>query len=90
MARARARVHGRVQGVFYRATTAREAAALGLVGWVRNQPDGSVLLEAQGERRAVEALLEWCRHGPPGAFVSRIETDWLTDVSGETGFRVRH
>ena len=87
--RVRARVSGRVQGVFYRASTVQEAARLGLVGWVRNEPDGSVLIEAQGEREGVEHLLAWCGKGPPGARVSRVDRDWVDEMSGETTFRVR-
>jgi len=87
--RVRARVTGRVQGVFYRASTVQEAARLGLVGWVRNVPDGSVLIEAQGEREGVEHLLAWCGKGPPGARVSRVDRDWVDEMSGETTFRVR-
>jgi len=87
--RVRARVTGRVQGVFYRASTVQEAARLGLVGWVRNEPDGSVLIEAQGEREGVEHLLAWCGKGPPGARVSRVDRDWVDEMSGETTFRVR-
>ena len=89
MPRVRARVTGRVQGVFYRASTVQEAARLGLVGWVRNEPDGSVLIEAQGEREGVEHLLAWCGKGPPGARVSRVDRDWVDEMSGETTFRVR-
>ena len=89
MPRVRARVTGRVQGVFYRASTVQEAARLGLVGWVRNVPDGSVLIEAQGEREGVEHLLAWCGKGPPGARVSRVDRDWVDEMSGETTFRVR-
>ena len=87
--RVRARVTGRVQGVFYRASTVQEAARLGLVGWVRNEPDGSVLIEAQGQREGLERLLAWCGKGPPGARVSRVDPDWVDEMSGETTFRVR-
>ena len=61
--RVRVRVTGLVQGVFYRQSTALEAARLGLSGAVRNLSDGSVELEAEGERSAVEALVAWCRRG---------------------------
>jgi acylphosphatase len=90
MARVRARVEGRVQGVFYRASALEEASRLGLVGWVRNQRDGSVLLEAQGERAAVEALLSWCRRGPPGARVTEVAAEWIGELEGELTFRVSH
>ena len=80
---------GLVQGVFYRASTVQEARRLGLVGWVRNEPDGSVLLEAQGEREAVELLLAWAQKGPSGAHVTRVDADWVEEMAGEASFRVR-
>ena len=70
---ARVRIYGRVQGVWFRAWTAREAAQLGLDGWVRNRADGSVEAVFQGSRTAVAAMIERCGHGPPAARVDRIE-----------------
>lgn len=70
--RVHAVVSGRVQGVSYRASTAAEAARLGLVGWVRNLPNGDVELEAQGDRAAVDALIAWCHRGPSFARVDRV------------------
>ena len=87
--RARARVRGRVQGVFYRASTCDRAAELGLVGWVRNCPDGSVELEAEGPGEKVEQLITWCRSGPPGARVTGVEVEHLSETRGERQFRVR-
>jgi acylphosphatase len=81
-------VRGRVQGVAYRASTRYQAEALGLSGWVRNQADGSVLIEAQGER--VAELEAWSRWGPGAAEVSGIEVEEIAVVDGETGFAVRH
>jgi len=67
----RARVNivitGLVQGVFFRASTLEKAQSLSLSGWVKNQPDGSVEIMAEGERYALEELVLWCRQGPPGA-----------------------
>lgn len=71
-------VDGRVQGVYYRASTQEQARALGLRGWVRNLPDGRVELRAQGTRGRVEALLAWCRKGPPSARVASVDVDWET------------
>jgi len=66
-------VRGRVQGVWYRGSTQRRARALGLAGWVRNRPDGSVEAVFEGARPAVEAALAFCREGPPGAQVEAVE-----------------
>lgn len=71
-------ITGRVQGVWFRESMRREAERLGVTGWVRNRPDGSVEAVAQGAPEAVDALVEWARSGPPQARVERIvqtETD---------------
>jgi acylphosphatase len=68
-------VTGRVQGVFFRKSTLDQALRLGLKGYVMNLPDGRVLVEAGGEPAAIEALISWCRQGPPGARVQNIEVD---------------
>ena len=88
MRRIRAIVSGRVQGVTYRASTAKQAAQLGLVGWVRNLDDGSVELEAEGEDEQIAALITWCNKGPPYAVVSRVTVEDVA-LSGGDGFRVR-
>jgi len=67
------RVHGRVQGVFYRANTLRLAMELGLTGWVKNEPDGSVFISAEGLPQSLDRLIEWCEHGPEYARVSRVD-----------------
>ena len=76
----RVRVHllvaGQVQGVSFRAYTVDEARRLGVQGWVRNLPDGRVEAEAEGEHKAVEALVAWCRHGPSAARVDGVEVQW--------------
>ena len=66
-------ISGRVQGVFFRANTARQARALGLTGWVRNLPDGRVETVFEGAAPAVEAMLAWCQGGTPPARVDRVE-----------------
>jgi acylphosphatase len=89
----RVRVHlvveGRVQGVAFRACTADEARRLGVAGWVRNLPDGTVEAEAEGDRPAVEALVAWCRRGPPAAVVERVEVEWRAARGELEGFEVR-
>ena len=67
------RVQGRVQGVCYRASTRREATRHGLVGWVKNQPDGSVAALLHGPTEAVDAVVAWCRMGPPMAIVTEVD-----------------
>jgi acylphosphatase len=67
-------VTGRVQGVGFRWSAVREARRLGLRGWVRNDDDGSVEVEAEGPPPQLDAFLAWLHHGPPGAFVSGVHT----------------
>ena len=75
-ARVHLKVSGRVQGVYFRASTVEEARRLGLTGWVRNCPDSSVEVVAEGEREQLEKLIIWCRSGPPGAQVEEVRADW--------------
>jgi len=75
-ARARVVVSGRVQGVFFRSDTQDEALRHGLTGWVRNLPDGRVEAVFEGEKDKVDRLIEFCRRGPPGARVTRVEVTW--------------
>lgn len=90
MRRIRAFVSGRVQGVSYRAATRTEARRLGLVGWVRNRDDGSVELEAEGPEDKVEALVQWCHHGPPAARVASVAVDDLAPSRTEASFDVTY
>jgi acylphosphatase len=70
-------VAGRVQGVYYRASTARQAVALGLTGWARNLQDGRVEVVASGVPEAVAALCTWLWQGPPAAHVTAVLVeDW--------------
>jgi acylphosphatase len=87
-ARARLRVVGMVQGVFYRQATADEAARLRLSGTVRNLPDGSVEVVAEGPRDAVEALAAFCRRGPPAARVEAVQVEWEAPAGISGPFRV--
>ena len=82
-------MRGLVQGVYYRASTVESAGRLGVAGWVRNCPDGSVELEAEGPPAAVEGLLAWCRTGPAGARVSGVDVEWLSPTGSERTFRVK-
>lgn len=79
------KIYGRVQGVFYRQSTRAKAQELGLSGWVRNLPDGTVEAQAFGEQEVVNEFVDWCRNGPPHASVERIEVEELSDKTTSTG-----
>ncbi|MDH5602712.1 MAG: acylphosphatase [Cyclobacteriaceae bacterium] len=81
-------VHGKVQGVFFRASTREEAVKLGLTGYVKNNPDGNVIIEVEGEVEVIEQLVEWSHHGPPLAKVTDVEVT-EGDLTGYTSFEIR-
>ena len=87
-ARARVVIRGRVQGVFFRAETGERARSLGLAGWVRNNPDGTVEAVFQGDRARVESMIAWCRRGPAAANVEDVEVEWM-EARAERGFATR-
>ena len=82
-------VRGRVQGVNFRSATQREAGRLALTGWVRNQPDGSVEVLAEGPRSALDQLAAFLHHGPPAAKVTEVALDWPPAAGALRGFEVR-
>ena len=69
-------IEGKVQGVFYRASTLEQAQSLNLVGQVENLPEGMVEVIAEGLRDSLEELLKWCQHGPPTATVKHVTPRW--------------
>lgn len=89
LARLHAVVSGMVQGVNFRATTAREASALGLRGWVRNLRDGRVEVMAEGQRDQLEAFQKYLWNGPPAASVTGVDVEWAQPTGEFSGFRVR-
>ncbi|MCH6199095.1 acylphosphatase [Aquiflexum sp. LQ15W] len=68
------KVSGRVQGVFFRKSTQQKALELGIKGWVKNESDGSVLVEMEGNPSSIIEMEEWLKHGPPIAKVESLET----------------
>ena len=88
MIRRRVVVHGHVQGVFFRDSARRMATSRGVAGWITNRPDGAVEAVFEGNGPAVESLVEWCRDGPRGAYVDRV--DVVEEApEGLSGFAVR-
>lgn len=83
---ARLVVSGKVQGVWFRASTEKEAGRLGIRGWVRNRNDGSVEIFAEGP--ALEEFVQWCHKGLPLANVKSVDIEW-TEPQGHASFEIR-
>ena len=83
-------ISGQVQGVNFRHTTVQKARSLGLTGWVRNRPDGTVEVTAEGQRRQLEELLAFLHDGPPAAYVTGVENDWFPPDGDYQDFSIRH
>ena len=88
--RARVIIEGRVQGVFFRASTRDEANRLGLNGWVRNLPNGDVEALFEGDKSTVSKMLSWCYKGPPYAVVHKVNVSYERYAGDLVGFRVTY
>jgi len=88
--RARILVSGRVQGVFFRSETQDEAIRHGVTGWVRNLPDGRVEVVLEGEKENVEKVIEFCKRGPPGAKVTKVNVHWQNFTGEFENFKVKY
>ncbi len=88
MKRIHAKVSGIVQGVYFRASTRDTARALGLRGWVKNMPDGSVELEAEGPEEKISQLIKWLNQGPQYARVENVEVEEIPVTGKESDFHV--
>lgn len=77
-------VRGRVQGVYFRASAKQEADTLGVTGWIKNRGDGSVACSATGTADQLETFTQWLHHGPPDAFIERVDCE---EVELESGIR---
>lgn len=89
MARVHLKINGRVQGVYFRASTVEQARRLGLTGWVMNCADSSVEIVAEGTREQLEKLVTWCCSGPPGAQVKKLRTEWENSTNEFQGFFIK-
>lgn len=87
-ARVHAIISGRVQGVFFRMETKRMADKLGVFGWVRNQPDGTVEAVFEADRKNVDAALSWCRKGPALSSVEQVDLNWEAYTGEFEGFKI--
>jgi len=90
MQRVRIIVHGSVQGVFFRSNTRTMASDLGLKGYAKNMPDGSVEVVAEGEKDKLKELIEFCKKGPEAAEVSKIDVKFSEASNEFEGFEVRY
>ncbi len=88
--RAHIKIRGRVQGVWFRALAQERARELGVRGWVRNCPDGSVEVVAEGEKNALQRLITWCHKGPEGALVTDVEVKWEPHRGEFQDFSIRY
>lgn len=82
-------IEGRVQGVFFRSSTLEQAVRWGVKGWVRNCPDGTVEVVAEGPRKNIDDLVAWCHHGPPGAKIHHVQLKWEDNQDEFKDFRIR-
>jgi len=89
-ARTHVLVHGEVQGVFFRQETKRRADSLNVKGWVRNRDDGGVEAVFEGEEPDVQALIEFCRNGPPRALVTSVKVEWEKYTGEFHDFKIRY
>lgn len=83
-------VSGRVQGVFFRYETQREAERRGVFGWVKNQEDGTVKAVFEGPREKVEQMIAWCNQGPPHSVVIHVDANWENYTGEFQSFDIRY
>ena len=81
-------ISGKVQGVFYRYTAQKMATRLNVKGWVKNLPNGKVEAVAVGSPTAVDTFIAWCQEGPPGAVVTGVDIESLSEIPDMDGFSV--
>ena len=89
MRRVEFKVTGVVQGVFFRQEAKRVADGLDLTGWVRNEPDGSVKIVAEGAEDKLQELAEWCKNGTTWAKVEKVEAEWQEAGEEFNDFEIR-
>lgn len=83
------KIYGRVQGVFFRHESSKRASVFRLSGYARNEPDGTVIIVAEGAEPQLKEFIEWCREGPRLAAVERVETLWQAATGEFDDFTIR-
>jgi acylphosphatase len=81
-------ITGKVQGVYFRKYTQWKAEELGITGFVRNEPNGSVYIEAQGDEEVIDVFEKWCHVGSPLAHVEALQSHHIPEITGEEGFEL--
>ena len=88
MIRVNLKIHGQVQGVFFRRSAKLKADSLGIVGWVKNRDDGNVEAMVEGERAKIAEFMNWCKKGPPFAKVDNVEIKEQKGLEGFSDFSI--
>jgi acylphosphatase len=88
MKRLHLKIYGKVQGVYFRSSAQGRARKLGLSGWVKNMPDGTVETIAEGEEENLNEYLQWCKNGPSSAWVEEVKKKWEEPTGEFKGFNI--
>jgi len=83
-------IYGRVQGVFFRAETQKQASNLGLTGWVKNNSNGTVQAIAEGDKQSINQLISWCKEGSSAAAVDKVDVSWLPHTGEFKDFIIKY
>ncbi|MFH2105589.1 MAG: acylphosphatase [Parcubacteria group bacterium] len=84
------KIKGKVQGVFFRVSAQKKAQELGLTGWIKNEADEAVVLEAEGKEQELQELINWCQAGPEYAKVDDMKIEWQTFTGKFKDFTINH
>lgn len=88
--RVKLRIHGIVQGVFYRTSAVKLAKELNIVGWIKNRADSTVECIVEGEKSDLEKFIVWCQTGPTHSKVERTDVEWMNFEDEFKEFRIEH
>lgn len=83
------KIYGKVQGVFFRDSSRKKARELNLSGFVRNEPDGTVAVVAEGEEKDLKEFIEWCKNGPDHTKVEKVDIQWLKPTGQFNDFVIK-